>query len=118
MKRVVVLVSVLAAVATAAPVVAQTPHPHGTPTSGANYSKVHTSTLTNPGSQHNTAGTLSGAACQTGAMANRAQTTVNPINGKQQAAPIVVIPLGKGNGSVASATTHAQQVQACSHASH
>jgi hypothetical protein len=45
----------------------------------------------------------------------RAQTDVNPITGKLQAAPIIEIPVTKGGGSVASATTRAQQAQACAH---
>jgi hypothetical protein len=114
MKRFALLLSVLVATAAAAPAVAQTVHP--TPSSAANYAKVHHSmSLTNPGAAHNTTGTMSGAGCQSGAVANAAQLAVNPINGRAQAAPIISIPITKGGGSVASATTKAQQAHACAH---
>jgi hypothetical protein len=114
MKRFALLLSVLVAAATAGPAAAQTAHP--TPTSAANYAKVHhTMSLTNPGKPSHNVGTMSGAGCTTAVMANRAQSSVNPINGQAQAAPIVSIPLGKGGGSVANATTKAQQAHACAH---
>jgi hypothetical protein len=55
---------------------------------------------------------MNGQGC-IGPHANAAQTTINPINGKPQAATIVAIPLSKGAGGVASATNRAQQAQAC-----
>jgi hypothetical protein len=114
MKRRALLLTVLLAAATAGPGLAQTPHP--SPTSAANYAKVHHATsLTNPGSAQHNVGTMSGAGCNTGAMMSRSQMAVNPINGNAQAAPIVSIPLGKGGGSVANATTKAQQTHTCAH---
>jgi hypothetical protein len=114
MKRLALLLSVLVATTTAGPALAQTARP--TPTSAANYAKVHhTMNLTNPGNQHHTVGNMGGAGCTTGAMANRAQLSVNPINGQAQAAPIVSIPLNKGGGNVADATTRAQQAHTCAH---
>jgi hypothetical protein len=70
-------------------------------------------TLTNPGASSSTS-TMSGAGCG-GPRANAAQTAINPITGQPQAAPIVAVPLTKGAGTVASATNHAQQAQACAH---
>jgi hypothetical protein len=114
MKRFALLLSVLVATAATAPAVAQTVHP--TPSSAANYAKVHhVSSLTNPGAQRYKVGTMNGAGCQSGAVANSAQLAVNPINGQAQAAPIISIPLNKGGGSVADATTRAQQAHACAH---
>ena len=114
MKSFALLLSALVATATAAPALAQTAHP--TPTSAADYARVHhTVNLTNPGKQSHNVGTMSGAGCTSAVMANRAQLSVNPINGQAQAAPIVSIPLSKGGGSVANATTKAQQAHACAH---
>jgi len=112
MKPSALLLSVLVAVATAGPAAAQSPH--ATPTSAANYRKVPTS-LSNPANRKNNAGTMSGAGCTSGVTANRSQLAVNPINGNAQAAPIVSVPLSKGSGSVANATTRAQQAHACAH---
>jgi hypothetical protein len=114
MKPFALLLSVLVATATAVPAAAQTAHP--TPSSPANYAKVHhVSSLTNPGAQRNKVGTMNGAGCTSGAMASRSQLAVNPINGQAQAAPIVSIPLNKGGGSIADATTRAQQAHTCAH---
>jgi hypothetical protein len=100
---------------TAVPAGAQSPKPHATPTSAAMSKKIPVTNLSNPGNRSNNAGTMSGQGCISGPTANRAQTTVNPINGHAQAATIVSVPLGKGSGSVASATTRQQQAQACAH---
>jgi hypothetical protein len=114
MKRLALLLAVLLAAATAAPAVAQTAHP--TPTSPVNYAKIkHVHNLVNPGRPSHNVGTMSGAGCQTGVMANKAQSSVNPINGKAQAAPLISIPITKGGGSVANATTKAQQAYTCAH---
>ncbi len=101
--------------ATAVPAGAQSPAAHATPTSAAMSKKIPVSNLSNPSVHSNNAGTMSGQGCMSGPTANRAQTTVNPINGHAQAATIVAIPIGKGSGSMQSATTHAQQAQACAH---
>ena len=66
--------------------------------------------LNNPGHYTNGQSKLTGAGCM-GPRAGAAQAAVNPINGRPQAAPIVQIPLN--GGSVANATNHAQQNQAC-----
>jgi hypothetical protein len=58
---------------------------------------------------------MSGQGCISGPTAVRAQNSLNPITGKPQAATIVSIPLGKGSGDIASATTRSQQAQACAH---
>jgi hypothetical protein len=68
--------------------------------------------FTNPAAHGNAAGTMTGHGCIAGAAG---QNGVNPITGKAQAAPGVEIPLSKNAGTVASATTHAQQTQACAH---
>ena len=73
------------------------------------------STFTYPPSGHASPRPMSGQGCMA-AHINAAQTNVNPITGKPQAAPIVSIPLGSNSGSVASATSRAQQSQACAHA--
>jgi hypothetical protein len=114
MKRLALLLSALLATATAAPAVAQTARP--TPTSPVNYAKIkHVHNLVNPGKPTNNVGTMSGAGCQTGVMASKAQLAVNPINGQAQAAPFVSIPITKGGGNVANATTKAQQAHTCAH---
>lgn len=118
-------VLVVLTLATGAPAGAQSPAPHGTPaahaspgghaTSSAYSKKIPVNTFNNPGSHGATPGTMSGQGCINGPTANRAQTTVNPVNGKPQAATIVSVPLGKGSGSVANATTRQQQAEACAH---
>ena len=114
MKRFALPLLILIATATAAPAVAQTAKP--TPTSPVFYAKVkHVHNLTNPGKPSKNVGTMSGAGCQTGVMANKAQLAVNPINGQAQAAPIVSIPIGQGGGNIANATTKAQQAHTCAH---
>jgi hypothetical protein len=69
-------------------------------------------TLSHPG-KAKTIPPMSGLGC-IGPHANAAQTAVNPITGKAQAAPLVVVPL-TGGSSVAAATTRAQQAHACAH---
>jgi hypothetical protein len=112
MKRFAVVLSVLVAVAGAGRVAAQTPH--ATPTSAAMSQKVPAMNLTNPANRSNPH-TMSGQGCISGPTANRAQLAINPITGKLMADPIVEIPLTKGGGSVANATTRAQQAHACAH---
>jgi hypothetical protein len=97
------LLSVLGALALVAPAAAQTPQPH--PSGGL---------INNPNAR-GTPHPLHGRACNSAIMANRAQTAVNPINGQSQAKPFISIPLNKNGGSVANATTRAQQAQACAH---
>jgi hypothetical protein len=109
MKRLALILSILVAVA--APVVAQTPH--ATPTVAGAERKVPVN-LSNPRSRSNTH-SMSGQGCISGPTANRALQEVNPITGKLMAAPILEIPLTKGGGSVADATTRAQQAHACAH---
>lgn len=109
------LLTVLAALACAAPAVAQGPRP--TPTMAAAMHKVPLTSLQNPNARH-TPAPMSGRACNSGVMANRALRTINPINNQPRAAPIVSIPLTKNGESVATATTRAQQAQACAHATH
>ncbi|HEY5349398.1 MAG TPA: hypothetical protein VIJ64_06690 [Candidatus Lustribacter sp.] len=127
MMRLAALLTVLAAVATAAPAAAaHTPSPHPTGTHRPHATgthkphamgthKPHVSSLENPANHKTNPHTMSGRDCISGPNANRAQQAVNPITGKPQAAPFVSIPLTKGGGSVASATTRAQQAQACAH---
>jgi len=103
------------ALAAVAPAAAQTPRPHGTPTSGAMVRKVPASNFVNPGNNASRVGPMSGQGCMSGPGANRSLAAVNPITGQAQAAPIISIPLGPGGGSVANATTRAQQAQACAH---
>jgi hypothetical protein len=114
MDRFALILSILITVGGAAPVAAQTPHP--TPSLAGASRKVPVS-LSNPGSSGNTHA-MSGQGCISGPTANRAQQYVNPITGKLMAAPIVEIPLTKGSGSVASATTRSQQAYACAHGTH
>ncbi len=114
MKRCALLLTILVAATATVPVLAQSAHP--TPSSAANYAKVHhVTSLTNPGAKSHNVGTMSGAGCNSGAMMSRSQQAVNPINGQAQAAPIISIPIGKGGGSVANATTKAQQAHGCAH---
>ena len=113
MMRFAVLLAVLAGVATAVPAAAQAPTPRA---SGAMARNIPVSSLSNPANRKSNPGTMSGQGCMSGPTATRAQLVVNPITGKLQAAPIIAVPLTKGGGSVASATTRAQQAQACAHA--
>lgn len=113
MKRFALVLSVFAALAGAGPAAAQAPQ--ASPTSAAMSRKVNASNLTNPASRSTNPHTMSGQGCISGPMANRAQLAINPITGKAMAAPIVEIPVGKGAGSVANATTRAQQAHACAH---
>jgi hypothetical protein len=114
MMRFALLFSALA-IATLAPAAAQTPGPHGTPTSPALSRKVPASNFVNPGNHASKLGPMSGQGCMSGPGANRSQAAINPINGHAQAATIISIPIGKGGGSVANATTRSQQAQACAH---
>ncbi len=88
----------------------EVPHKHN-----ATYHRSTPMTFTNPGSHSSVAGPAGGQSC-IGHNANAAQTAVNPITGKAQAAPFVVVPVSNNGGSVASATTRAQQAQACAQA--
>jgi hypothetical protein len=112
--RFALLLSALA-LAAVAPAAAQTPGPHGTPTSSALIRKVPASNFVNPGNNGSKIGPMSGQGCMSGPGANRSQAAVNPINGHAQAAPIISIPVGQGGGSVANSTTRAQQSYACAH---
>jgi hypothetical protein len=117
MLRVAVPSAILLAAALSAAAIAQTapapaaaaPHKHN-----ATLHKSVPMTFTNPANHTANSGSMSGQGC-IGQNANAAQTAVNPITGKLQAAPIVVVPVTKGGGSVAAATQHAQQNQACAH---
>jgi hypothetical protein len=81
--------------------------------SGLLIQKAPTS-LSNPGTRKTAPG-MNGQGC-IASHVNASQTAVNPITGKPQAAPIVSIPITAHGGSVASATTRAQQAHACAHA--
>jgi hypothetical protein len=111
MKRFALILSMFVAVVGVVPVAAQAPHP--TPSLAGASRKVPL-TLSNPNSSSNTHA-MSGQGCISGPTANRAQQVINPVTGKPQAAPIVEIPISKGGGSVANATTRAQQAHACAH---
>ena len=102
--------TVLVALTLVAPAAAQTPKPHS-----ANLVSPHGASLLNNPNARVTPHSIHGRACNGPIMAHRAQTAVNPINGQSQAAPIISIPLGKNGGSVANATSRAQQAQACAH---
>jgi hypothetical protein len=117
MMRLAVLVSALVAVATAVPAGAQaaTPSPHVYKHSALKH-KAKPTTFSNPGNPKYNPGKQSGRDCISGRGANAGQQTIDPVTGKPRAATIVSIPLGNGAGSVASATTKAQQAQACGHA--
>jgi hypothetical protein len=75
--------------------------------------RLHVTNFTNPGSAKTHP--MNGQGCVSGPGANRAARTVNPVNGHAQAATIISIPITKGGGSVANATTHKQQAEACAH---
>ena len=88
---------------------------HTTATSSAYSKKIQVNSFSNPGQHGSTPGVMSGSGCQTGGQANRAATTVNPVNGHPGSSTVVAIPIGKGSGSVANATTRQQQAEACAH---
>jgi hypothetical protein len=117
MMRLAVLLMALVAVATAVPAGAQapTPSPREYKKSALQH-KAKPMTFSNPGNPKYNPGTRSGRDCISGRGANEGQQSINPITGQPKAATIVSIPLGNGGGSVASATTRAQQAQACGHA--
>lgn len=112
--RFALVLAVLVAAATAGPAAAATPPPHASAVMGVHKLPVK-GFLNSPKGKGNTH-SMSGQGCISGPMAVRAQKTLNPITGKPQAATIVAVPLGKGSGDVASATTRAQQAEACAHA--
>ena len=116
MMRLAVLLTALVAVATAGPAGAQTQPPPAEHHHTALVHKAKPLTFSNPGNSKYNPGTRSGRDCISGRGANAGQQTVDPVTGKPRAATIVSIPLGNGGGSVASATTKAQQAQACGHA--
>jgi hypothetical protein len=115
MMRLAMLLTALIAVATAVPAGAQTPPPPAEHHHTAMKHKAKPLTFSNPGNPKYNPGTRSGRDCISGRGANAGQQTVDPVTGKPRAATIVSIPLGNGGGSVASATTKAQQAQACGH---
>jgi hypothetical protein len=110
MKRLAVILCVLAACAGAVPAGAQAPRPSVKPRPH----KTPVSSLSNPAGRSNTH-TMSGQGCISGPNANRAQLAINPVTGKPYGNAIVEVPLTKGGGSVANATTRAQQAHACAH---
>jgi hypothetical protein len=69
-------------------------------------------TFTNPGGKGRSS-PMSASAC------NRAPrnvpASVNPITGQPQAATIVSVPITKGGGSIANATSQKQTQEACAH---
>ena len=69
-------------------------------------------TLTNP--PHKGPASVNGTNCTRNGVAAQ-QQTINPITGQPQAATIVSIPVTKGGGSIPSATTRQQQLEACAH---
>jgi len=90
------------------PKVTPTPHVRVTPRPSA------VSTFTNPGSKHAHVLTpAGGSSCNRNATA--AQQRVNPITGQPQAGTLVSVPIGNNAGTVASATNHQQQIDACAH---
>jgi hypothetical protein len=90
------------------PRVSATPHVHLTPRPTA------VSTFTNPGSKHAHVLTpAGGSSCTRNAIA--AQQRVNPITGQPQAGTLVSVPIGNNAGTLASATNHQQQIDACAH---
>ena len=101
MKYLAVLLAVL--------LIAAEPTPRPAPMS----TKMHATVFHNPGSEKTHS--MNGQGCSSGPGANRAASTVNPVNGHAQAATIVSVPITKGGGSVANSTTRAQQAQACAH---
>jgi len=104
------------AFATAVPALAQAPTPR--PTGAMGVKTMHVSNLVNPGSTKNKPATMSGQGCTSARGANAAAQSINPITGQAQAAPLVSVPIGGGSSTVASATTHAQQMHACAHPTH
>jgi hypothetical protein len=113
MMRLAVLFAALVALATAVPAGAQTPPPEHHHT--ALEHKATPMTFTNPANPKNNPGTRSGRDCISGRGANAAQQTVDPVTGKPRAATFLSVPLTKGGGSVASATSRSQQAAACAH---
>lgn len=116
MKRSALVLSILVATATA---VSAQPAPHSTPTTNATLRKIPVSSgLKNPGRTHATPSTMSGRDCVSGPAGVKAANATNPVNGKAKPAPVVVIPLGRDADTMQNATTRAQQINACAHATH
>jgi hypothetical protein len=107
------ILTALVAVAATLPATAQTPAPRVSNALGMH--RVPVKNLLNAPNGTSNTHSMSGQGCISGPTAVRAQNSLNPITGKPQAATIVSIPLGKGSGDIASATTRSQQAQACAH---
>jgi hypothetical protein len=69
-------------------------------------------TFSNPAAKHNLS-SANGSSCVRNGVA--AQRHINPITGQPQAGTLVSIPLGRNSGTMASATNHQQQIEACAH---
>jgi len=91
-----------------APAGARAASPSPAPT-GAMYHKVG-NTFSNPGSHRANPPVMNGQGCIAN-HPNASQVAINPITGKEQAAPLVSIPIG--GGSVSNASTRTQQAHAC-----
>jgi hypothetical protein len=115
MKHYALVLTAFIALAGAVPAAAQAPAPSAHPTGAVGVRKVPVTNLQNPANRKTNGRTMSGQGCISGPTSVRAQNTINPVTGQPQAATIVSVPLGRGGGSVASATTRAQQTQACAH---
>jgi hypothetical protein len=129
-----VLLGVFAGAVLALPAIAQTslpapsghptahpsPHPaaHATPkSSSALYQKVPM-TFSNPIPPKATPFAMSGQDCNSAANANAAHSgsvTTGGFNNSQQSKTFVSVPVGQSRQSVASSTSHAQQIQTCAH---
>jgi hypothetical protein len=100
MRSLILVLTALLALVTAAQ--AQTPKPRFSPPVFRN------------GPTHHAPVSANGSACTRNGVAAQ-QQTINPITGQRQAQTLVSIPVGKGSGSVADATTRRQQLEACAH---
>src|ERR1700733_9167112 len=80
--------------------------------SGILFGKVPV-TFTNPGSSR-LPPPANGQIC-IGPLANADQTNVNPVTGKLQPAPIIVIPIFGSGPNIAEATARAQNAYSCAH---
>jgi hypothetical protein len=100
------LTGTLFAAALLAPAVAQTPAPHHPAPH-----KTPFMTFTSPAGKGQP--TANSSFCNRNSIA--AQQRINPITGQPQAQTIVSVPITNRTSSVAAATTHQQQLEACAH---
>ncbi len=89
------------------------PAPTRSPRPHASARPMPIMTFTNPAAKHGVSSANGGSCIRRNAVA--AQQRINPITGQPQAGTLVSVPITSGSGSIARATNHQQQIDACAH---